>query len=194
MENHFFHSIDSTLPTICSRTDHPNFGNLHGFSLWSFLSSVFIPTILLPPSALYLLRVSFSPQSSWPSYQAYLPTSTTKRQASQGYTTSRLVLDYRQRLNWMLDSWIVFIYTIKTRKVALDSPSLDCVSYLFLSRCGGGYWWFSFSNLLIATMVPASIVLPIGLILSGWAAQRHLHWIATDIVRTTVKKINFEIY
>ena len=50
-----------------------------------------------------------------------------------------------------------------------------------------------FSNLQ-ATMVPASIVLPIGLILSGWAAQRHLHWIATDIVRTTVKILNFEIY
>ena len=32
-------------------------------------------------------------------------------------------------------------------------------------------------------MVPASIVLPVGLILSGWAAQRHLPWIATDIVR-----------
>jgi hypothetical protein len=34
-----------------------------------------------------------------------------------------------------------------------------------------------------ATMVPASVILPIGLILSGWAAQRHLPWIATDIVR-----------
>ena len=34
-----------------------------------------------------------------------------------------------------------------------------------------------------ATMVPASIVLPVGLILSGWAAQQHLPWIVTDIVR-----------
>jgi hypothetical protein len=35
----------------------------------------------------------------------------------------------------------------------------------------------------LASMVPASIILPIGLLLSGWAAQQHLHWIATDIVR-----------
>lgn len=34
-----------------------------------------------------------------------------------------------------------------------------------------------------ATMVPASIILPVGLILAGWAAQHHLHWVVTDIVR-----------
>lgn len=34
-----------------------------------------------------------------------------------------------------------------------------------------------------ASMVPASVILPVGLFLAGWSAQHHLHWIATDIVR-----------
>ena len=34
-----------------------------------------------------------------------------------------------------------------------------------------------------ATMVPASIIVPFGLLLSGWSAQHHLPWIVTDIVR-----------
>ena len=34
-----------------------------------------------------------------------------------------------------------------------------------------------------ATMVPASIIVPIALLLAGWAAQGHLPWIVTDIVR-----------
>ena len=34
-----------------------------------------------------------------------------------------------------------------------------------------------------ATMIPASILLPIGLFLAGWSAENKLHWIATDIVR-----------
>lgn len=31
-------------------------------------------------------------------------------------------------------------------------------------------------------MVPGALVLPIGLLLSGWAAEKRLHWIVTDIV------------
>ena len=30
-------------------------------------------------------------------------------------------------------------------------------------------------------MVPGTIILPFGMLLSGWSAQHHLHWIATDI-------------
>jgi hypothetical protein len=30
-------------------------------------------------------------------------------------------------------------------------------------------------------MVPGTIILPFGLLLAGWSAQHHLHWIATDI-------------
>ncbi|KAF9458415.1 MFS polyamine transporter [Collybia nuda] len=30
-------------------------------------------------------------------------------------------------------------------------------------------------------MVPGTVLLPIGLLLSGWAAQEHVHWIVTDI-------------
>lgn len=48
--------------------------------------------------------------------------------------------------------------------------------------------FFFFPNVILiyflaASMVPASILLPIGLFLAGWSAQKHLHWIITDIVR-----------
>ncbi|GLB40865.1 putative mfs polyamine transporter [Lyophyllum shimeji] len=33
----------------------------------------------------------------------------------------------------------------------------------------------------LPSMVPGTIFLPLGLLLSGWAAQHHLHWIVTDI-------------
>ncbi|KAI8981395.1 MFS polyamine transporter [Trametes punicea] len=33
----------------------------------------------------------------------------------------------------------------------------------------------------LPTVMPGTILLPIGLLLSGWAAQEHLHWIVTDI-------------
>ena len=82
-------------------------------------------------SLLFAYSAGYFPQSSLLSSQTYLRTSTTKRQASQAYTTSRLVLGSRQRLNSMHDFWIVSIYTLRTRKVALESPSLDCVSFIF---------------------------------------------------------------
>ena len=31
-------------------------------------------------------------------------------------------------------------------------------------------------------MVPGSIVTPIGFLITGWAAQKHVHWIVVDIV------------
>ncbi len=30
-------------------------------------------------------------------------------------------------------------------------------------------------------MVPGSIILPIGLLLTGWCAQKGIHWVVTDI-------------
>lgn len=32
-------------------------------------------------------------------------------------------------------------------------------------------------------MLPGTILLPVGLLLTGWAAENRLHWIVTDIVR-----------
>jgi len=44
----------------------------------------------------------------------------------------------------------------------------------------------SFFHLLtsvsLASMVPGSILLPLGILLAGWSAEHRLHWIATDIV------------
>lgn len=31
-------------------------------------------------------------------------------------------------------------------------------------------------------MIPGTIALPIGLLIAGWAAEKHVHWIVTDIV------------
>lgn len=31
-------------------------------------------------------------------------------------------------------------------------------------------------------MFPGTILLPLGLLLTGWSAQHRIHWIATDIV------------
>jgi len=59
----------------------------------------------------------------------------------------------------------------------LNARFLDRI-YIYYKNKKGGVGQPEFR---LPTMVPASIVLPVGLILSGWAAQRHLHWIATDI-------------
>ena len=34
----------------------------------------------------------------------------------------------------------------------------------------------------LPTMVPATLMVPIGLFMSGWASQAKVHWIVTDIV------------
>lgn len=34
----------------------------------------------------------------------------------------------------------------------------------------------------IASMVPGTIFLPIGLLLNGWSAQNHIFWLVPDIV------------
>ncbi|KAF9044167.1 MFS polyamine transporter [Panaeolus papilionaceus] len=33
----------------------------------------------------------------------------------------------------------------------------------------------------LPSMIPGTILMPIGLLLAGWSAEHHLHWIATDI-------------
>lgn len=38
--------------------------------------------------------------------------------------------------------------------------------------------------ILIASMVPGTIFLPIGLLLNGWTAQNHVFWLVPDIVST----------
>ncbi|KDR79428.1 hypothetical protein GALMADRAFT_117698 [Galerina marginata CBS 339.88] len=50
--------------------------------------------------------------------------------------------------------------------------------YLRLKKKNGGVGEPEFR---IPTMIPGTFCLPIGLLLSGWAAQNNLHWIVTDI-------------
>jgi len=35
----------------------------------------------------------------------------------------------------------------------------------------------------LASLVPGTFIFPIGLFISGWAAQNHVHWVVTDLVR-----------
>ena len=46
MEKNISPSIDTTVPTIYSRTDYPTFRSLYGFCLWHFLWFIFMPTYL----------------------------------------------------------------------------------------------------------------------------------------------------
>lgn len=39
---------------------------------------------------------------------------------------------------------------------------------------------------ILATMFPGTLMLPIGLLLFGWAAEAHLPWIVLDIVGSTL--------
>jgi hypothetical protein len=39
-----------------------------------------------------------------------------------------------------------------------------------------------FAFVTVATIVPGTFLLPIGLLITGWAAQEHVFWLVTDIV------------
>ena len=38
--------------------------------------------------------------------------------------------------------------------------------------------------LTVACIFPGTLLLPIGLLIMGWGAQKHTHWIVPDIVRS----------
>lgn len=80
-----------------------------------------------------------------------------------------------------------------------EGPSTDCVRIFILiirhwgigkCSCGPGPANKNVERLsmliilfrLIAAMLPGTILLPIGLFISGWTARADIHWIATDIV------------
>lgn len=75
-----------------------------------------------------------------------------------------------------LDSWTGCIYTTKRRMPMWESQSFAFVSKMVLRLL------FLTEHLHIAPMVPGTFALPIGLLMSGWAAQGHAHWVVTDIV------------
>jgi len=59
----------------------------------------------------------------------------------------------------------------------INARLLDRIYIHFKNKNGG----VGEPEFRLPSMVPASILLPIGLFLSGWSAQHHLPWIATDI-------------
>ncbi|KAF5313706.1 hypothetical protein D9611_010230 [Ephemerocybe angulata] len=50
--------------------------------------------------------------------------------------------------------------------------------YKYFKKRNGGHGEPEFR---LPSMIPGTIILPFGLLLSGWCAQHHLHWISTDI-------------
>ena len=52
--------------------------------------------------------------------------------------------------------------------------------YIYFKRKNGNVGEPEFR---LPTMVPATLMVPIGLFMSGWASQTKVHWIVTDIVR-----------
>lgn len=64
-----------------------------------------------------------------------------------------------------------------TAAAQINARSLDRIYIHFKNKNGG----VGEPEFRLPSMVPGSILLPIGLFLSGWSAQHHLHWIAVDI-------------
>lgn len=60
----------------------------------------------------------------------------------------------------------------------VNARALDYVYKHFKARNNG----HGEPEFRLPSMIPGTIVLPFGLLLAGWSAQNHLHWIATDIV------------
>ncbi|KAF9026398.1 MFS polyamine transporter [Hymenopellis radicata] len=59
----------------------------------------------------------------------------------------------------------------------LNSRTMDTV-YIYLRDRNGGIGEPEFR---IPSMFPASVLFPIGLLVSGWAAEKQLHWIVVDV-------------
>ena len=61
----------------------------------------------------------------------------------------------------------------------LESPNSDCVGIsvqLFFRRPN------NLSCCVVANIVPGTILLPTGLLITGWAAQRRVFWLVPDVV------------
>ncbi|ETW85069.1 major facilitator superfamily [Heterobasidion irregulare TC 32-1] len=59
----------------------------------------------------------------------------------------------------------------------INARTMDKV-YVMLKKRNGGVGRPEFR---LPSMVPATIFLPVGLLIAGWSAQTHSHWIGTDI-------------
>ena len=111
--------------------------NFLEFTWLSFTASSIVCLHSIHSYLALLLIWTFIFKFSWPPYQSYSVTFTTKDQGSQACTTSGWVLDSCWRLRLMHEFWIVPIFTLGTRTMVLESPSSDCVSsYIHYSPAG----------------------------------------------------------
>jgi uncharacterized protein YqgC (DUF456 family) len=60
----------------------------------------------------------------------------------------------------------------------LESPNLGCVRTSLHSPCSGA----SIHLLLVVTIIPGTILLPAGLLITGWTTQYRVFWLVPDVV------------
>lgn len=65
---------------------------------------------------------------------------------------------------------------LKERNGGVGEPEFRVRVYQFM-RC----YALVLLNLHTASMVPGALMLPVGLLISGWCADQHVHWIGVDI-------------
>ncbi|KAF9068149.1 MFS polyamine transporter [Rhodocollybia butyracea] len=58
----------------------------------------------------------------------------------------------------------------------VNSNTMDRIYMYYKRKNGNGE-----PEYRVPTLVPASVLFPVGLLMTGWAAQKHIHWIVTDI-------------
>ncbi|KAF5368992.1 hypothetical protein D9758_002844 [Tetrapyrgos nigripes] len=59
----------------------------------------------------------------------------------------------------------------------VNSRTMDKIYRYYKDRNGG----VGEPEFRVPTMVPASIAFPLGILMSGWGAQHHVHWIVVDV-------------
>lgn len=75
--------------------------------------------------------------------------------------------------------WTTFINISARRTVGLVNRNLD---YVGLSEHLSQWLRETNTFIVIASMIPGTTILPIGLFLFGWTAQKHVFWLVPDIV------------
>jgi hypothetical protein len=96
------------------------------------------------------------------------------------FTTSLFVLGLLLDHNSARYLWTGYMCGSNLAMEALESPNLDCVSisvqFVFFHRPNNS------SYCAIALIVPGTILVPAGLLITGWSAQNRVFWLVPDIV------------
>lgn len=96
------------------------------------------------------------------------------------FTTSLFVLGLLLDHNSARYLWTGYMCGSNLAMEASESPNLDCVSigvqFVFFRRPN------NLSYCAIALIIPGTILVPAGLLITGWSAQNRVFWLVPDIV------------